>query len=318
MSRLRIVFMGTPELACASLNALLGCDEFEVAGVVTQPDRPKGRDLKVQASPVKELAARKGLTVLQPERSREEGFIESLRRLEPQLIAVAAYGQILPKTILDLPAHGCLNVHTSLLPRYRGAAPIQLAILNDDRETGVTIMKMDAGMDTGAIVSQQATAISPEDDAQTLHDRLAAMGAELLVKTIPDYVAGKIQPRPQPETGIVYAPKIKKEDGEIDWSLPARTIWNHVRGLVPWPGTFTFLSETSGKTLLLKIWEAKAVEGSGSPGTILKAGKEGVAVACGTGALQILTVQKEGGRRMAVQEFLAGNSLSVGQSFLQK
>ena len=317
MSRLRIVFMGTPELACASLNALLECDQFEIAGVVTQPDRPKGRDLKLTPPPVKELALRKGLAVLQPERSRAEGFLESLRQLEPQLIAVAAFGQILPKSILDLPPHGCLNVHTSLLPRYRGAAPIQWAILNDDKETGVTIMRMDVGMDTGPIVSQQATAISPEDDAQTLHDRLAALGAELLVKTIPDYVTGRIQPRTQPETGVVYAPKIKKEDGEVDWSLPARTIWNRVRGLVPWPVTFAFLPETNGKALL-KIWEAKTVEGSGPAGTILRAGKEGVSVACGTGALQILVVQKEGGRRMTVQEFLAGKSLSAGQSFLKK
>ena len=203
MAPLRIVFMGTAELSCDSLRALIASPDFQVVAVVTQPDRPKGRDLKLQPSPVKELALRENLPVLQPEKARSESFLEELRALQPDLIAVAAYGQILPKSILDLPRFGCLNVHTSLLPRYRGAAPIQWAILNGDAETGVTIMKMDAGLDTGDILTQDSTPIRPEDNSETLHDRLARMGAELLVRTIPDYVAGKLTPaRSRPRASV--------------------------------------------------------------------------------------------------------------------
>src|SRR5690348_2045011 len=233
---MRIVFMGTPELAAVSLRRLIGAAGFEVDAVVTQPDQPKGRGLKLTASPVKEVARQANLPVLQPQRAREEHFIQQLAALKPDLIAVAAYGQILPKAILDLPRFGCLNVHTSLLPKYRGAAPIQHAILNGDSETGVTIMKMDVGLDTGDILSQEKTAIDPKDNAQTLHDRLANIGAQLLVRTIPDFVAGKIQPRPQPGEGVSHAPKIKKQDGQIDWTQPAQVICNRVRALVPWPG----------------------------------------------------------------------------------
>jgi methionyl-tRNA formyltransferase len=304
--------MGTPELACASLEALLDCRDFQIAGVVTQPDRPKGRDLKLAISPVKELALRHTLPVLQPERARDEGFIKSLVSWQPELIVVAAYGQILSRSILELPRYGCINVHTSLLPRYRGAAPIQWAILNDDAETGVTIMQMDAGMDTGGIISQERTPISAEDNAQTLHDRLASIGANLLLRTVPDFVSGKIKPQPQPPDGIVYAPKIKKEDGRIDWAQPARVIWNAVRGLVPWPVAFTFLPATGE---LVKIWEARIVDGSGTPGIILAADKEGIVVGCGAKALQIRSLQRQGKRRMSAQEFLAGCSLRVGQSF---
>jgi len=312
MAALRIVFMGTAELSCASLGALTRQPAFEVVGVVTQPDRPKGRDLKLQLSPVKEMALRAGLAVLQPERARDDNFIAELRRLQPELIAVAAYGQILPKSILDLPRFGCVNVHTSLLPKYRGAAPIQWAILNSDSETGVTIMKMDAGMDTGDILTQQATPIRAEDSAETLHDRLAQMGAELLVRTIPDYIAGRIQPQPQPAEGVSYAPKIKKEDGRVDWCQPARAIWNRVRAFTPWPGAFTFLP-AQPHPLLIKVWQAEVVETTaGAPGEIVQANKTGITVACGQGALQILTLQREGGRRLAAPDFLAGHALLPG------
>jgi methionyl-tRNA formyltransferase len=307
----RTIFMGTPELACASLKALAEAKEVEVAAVVTQPDRPKGRDLKLQVSPVKELALRFGLPVMQPERARNEAFIEDLRHLNPELIAVAAYGQLLPKTLLELPRYGCLNVHTSLLPRYRGAAPIQWAILNGDAETGVTIMKMDVGLDTGDILTQERTPIRDDDTSETLHDRLAQIGAGLLVRTIPDYVAGKLVPRPQPAEGAVYAPKLKKEDGLIDWKQPARAIWNRVRGLMPWPGACTILPG-AGPRRLLKVWEAEVSEGSGAPGQVLKADKNGIVVACGVGALKIGKLQLEGGRRLSVQEFLAGHDLMPG------
>jgi methionyl-tRNA formyltransferase len=308
----RIVFMGTAELSCASLRALLDAPRFEVAAVVTQPDRPKGRDLKLQPSPVKTLALEAGLTVLQPERANAEDLRETMRDLQPDLIAVAAYGQILPRALLDLPRFGCVNVHTSLLPRYRGAAPIQWAILKDDQETGVTIMKIDAGLDTGDILAQEKTRISAEDTAQSLHDRLAQMGADLLVRTIPDYVAGRIQPHPQPAEGASYARKITKEDGHIDWSRPARTIWNQVRGLIPWPGAFSFLP-AQPQPHLLKIWKAQVADFSGSPGEIMQVDKTGIVVGCGEKALRVLEIQREGGRRLTAQQFLAGHPLMAGQ-----
>jgi methionyl-tRNA formyltransferase len=308
---MRIIFMGTPELAAVSLRALMARG-FEIAAVVTQPDQPKGRGLKLQASPVKEVALAGNMPVLQPERARDTGFIEQLRELKPDLIAVAAYGQILPKAILDLPRFGCVNVHTSLLPKYRGAAPIQHAILNGDAETGVTIMKMDAGLDTGDILTQERTLIVPDDDSQSLHDRLAEMGAGLLVRTIPEWVSGNIQPRPQPAEGVTYAAKIKKQDGDIHWAQPARAIWNRVRAMVPWPGAFTHLP-AQPQPQLLKIWEAQLDESAGEAGSILFAGKSGIVVACGENALRVLALQREGGRRMTAAEFLAGHPLRQGQ-----
>ena len=355
MTALRIIFLGTAELSCASLQALAGDARFQIAAVVTQPDRPKGRELKPQPSPVKTLALRLGLPVLQPERARDEKFIAELRAMQPGLIIAVAYGQILPPAILDLPRHGCLNVHTSLLPKYRGAAPIQWAIANGDTETGVTIMKMDVGLDTGPVISQRRTAIQPEDNSAALHDRLAQLGAELLVQTIPDYVAGKIRPVAQPDAGASHAAKIKKEDGRIDWNQPARTIWNRLRAFTPWPGAFTFLRSAehqlgvnlpapkcaesvlgAPKPHLLKIWKAEVVEvASGrdsalrcpdavarspflgqKPGEVLSADKTGIIVGCGWHALRILELQREGGRRMSAAEFLAGHPLKTGERFL--
>jgi methionyl-tRNA formyltransferase len=293
---------------------LLATPEWQVVGVVTQPDRPKGRDLQLQPSPVKVAAVAANLPVLQPQRAREESFIRDLADLQPELIVVAAFGQILPTAILDLPRHGCLNVHTSLLPRYRGAAPIQWALLNDETETGVTIMKMDAGMDTGDILTQATTPVRPEDNSQTLHDRLARLGAELLVQTIPDFVAGRIAPKAQPQTGVSYAPKIKKQDGQIDWNQPARMIWNRIRGLVPWPGAFTRLA-TQPQRQVLKLWAAEVLNRAGSPGEVLQADKEGVVIGCGTDALRVLELQREGGRRLPAREFLAGHPLNPGERF---
>jgi len=312
MAALRIVFMGAAELSCASLQALIASPDFQVLAVVTQPDRPKGRDLKLQPTPVKELALRENLVVLQPEKARSESFLGEIRALAPDLIAVAAYGQILPKSILDLPRFGCLNVHTSLLPKYRGPAPIQWAILNGDTETGVTIMKIDVTLDTGDILAQDRTPIAPEDNSATLHDRLARMGAELLVRKIPEYTTGKLTPRPQPTEGVSYARKITKQDGRIDWHQPARAIWSQIRGLVPWPGAFAYLPD-SPNPLLLKIWEAEVFPQTGAPGEVLHADNCGVVVACGQEALRILVLQREGGRRMKAHEFLAGHPLRPGQ-----
>ncbi|MBI3882297.1 MAG: methionyl-tRNA formyltransferase [Verrucomicrobia bacterium] len=312
-SPLRVIFMGTAPLACASLRALAESPAFEVAAVVTQPDRPKGRDLKLQPSAVKELALALNRPVLQPERARQPEFIEQLRALRPDLIVVAAYGQILPQSLLDVPRLGCLNVHTSLLPKYRGAAPIQWAIANGDAETGVTIMKMDAGLDTGAIVATERTPIADADDAPTLHDRLAQLGAALLVKTVPDFAAGKITPQPQPAEGSSYARKIEKEDGRLDWSQPARVLWQRLRAFTPWPGAFTFLP-AQPKPVLLKIRRAEPVQrDGGNPGEVLEAGADGIVVACGEGALRLLEVQREGGKRLAAREFLAGCPLAKSQ-----
>lgn len=300
--------MGTAELSCASLERLVG--KFSVAAVVTQPDKPKGRDLKLQFSPVKILAEKFQLPVLQPAKARDEKFISELRELKPDLIVVVAYGQILPQAILDLPKFGCVNVHTSLLPKYRGASPIQSAILNGETETGVTIMKMNAGLDTGEIISQAHAPILPEDNSQTLHDRLAQLGADLLVKTIPDYVAGKIVLKPQNNSEVTTTAKIKKEDGKIDWNEPAEKILNRLRAFTPWPGIFTILNGQ-----LLKIWRAEILGKSGKAGEILSADKNGIVVACGKNALRVLELQREGGRRLNAQEFLAGHPLKSGEKF---
>ena len=314
MTPLRIIFMGTAELSGASLEKLFGDKRYSVLAVVTQPDKPKGRDLKLTPSPLKVLAEKLNLPILQPLKARDEKFISELRELKPDLIVVVAYGQILPQTILDLPPFGCLNVHTSLLPKYRGAAPIQWAIADGEPETGVTIMKMDAGLDTGAILSTHRTPILPTDDSQILHDRLAQLGAELLIETISTFVAGRISPQAQPAEGSTYAAKIKKEDGRIDWNLSAQKIWNRLRAFTPWPGAFTFL-KTELKPQLLKIWKVEVVGKSGIAGTILSADKTGIVVGCGENALRILELQREGGKRLTAEQFLAGFPLKVGDRF---
>jgi methionyl-tRNA formyltransferase len=308
---MKIIFMGTAELSCASLERLAGAKDFSVAAVVTQPDKPKGRELKLTPSPVKVLAEKFGLPVLQPRKARDEAFAQQLAALQPDLMVVVAYGQILPQRLLDLPRHGCVNVHTSLLPKYRGAAPIQWAIAEGEPETGVTIMKMDAGLDTGPVLAVRRTPILAADDSQGLHDRLAALGAELLAETLPAYVAGKITPQPQAAEGASYAAKIKKEDGRIDWNWPAKKVWNRLRAFTPWPGAFTFW-ETGSKPQLLKIWRAEVVVQDGPPGVVWSADKTGIVAGCGAGGLRILELQREGGRRMTAEQFLAGCPLRAG------
>jgi methionyl-tRNA formyltransferase len=314
MMPLRIVFMGTAELACASLEKLSADNRFQVAGVVTQPDKPKGRQLQFQASPVKILAQQLSVPILQPARARDEAFISQLRELRADLIVVAAYGQILPAALLAAPKFGCLNVHTSILPKYRGAAPIQWAIADGEPETGVTIMQMDVGLDTGPILSLRRTPILPTDDSQSLHDRLAILGAELLVETIPGYVSGTISPVPQPAEGASYAAKIKKEDGRIDWRLPAKTIWNRLRAFTPWPGAFTFRQDAASPQML-KIWKAEVVDKSGPAGELLTSDKNGITIGCGHGSLRIIELQREGGKRLPADQFLAGFPLKPRDTF---
>lgn len=311
MNRLPVIFMGSAELACASLQALHQAEFIELLAVVTQPDKPKGRDLKPGPTPVGALAETLGLPLHKPRRARDPEFIELIRALRPELMVVVAYGQILPQTLLDIPRYGCLNIHTSILPKYRGAAPIQWAIVDGEPETGVSLMQMDAGLDTGPVVGEARTPIRDEDDAQTLHDRLAGMGAELLQRTIPELIAGRIQPVPQPPEGSTYARKITKEDGRIDWSQSARAIFNRIRGFNPWPGAFTHL-EVGGRDRLLKIWRGRVDETiTGQPGEIVTAGGEDLIVACGSGALRILELQPEGSRRMSAREFLSGHPVST-------
>lgn len=312
MIRSRLVFMGTPEIARLHLAALLAEPAFAVAGVVTQPDRPRGRSLAVQPSPVKELALQHALPVWQPEKARDPALLEAIQALSPDLIVVVAYGHILPPALLALPRCGCLNVHTSLLPKYRGAAPIQWAIAHGETETGVTLMQMDAGMDTGPIYACRATPITHEDTGQTLHDRLATLGAALLVERLPDILAGRLVPQPQPSAGASLAPKIRKEDGHLDWRLPAEVLAQRLRAFTPWPGGFTHL-RTENRTTLLKLWRAEPESGpSAEPGTVQSADRMGIVVACGAGSLRVRELQLEGGRRLETAAFLAGHPLAVG------
>ena len=315
----RIIFMGTSELACASLQALALAPAFEVVAVVTQPDRPKGRALKLQPSPVKEAALRASLPLLQPERARNPAFVEELRRLEPDFITVAAYGQLLPPAILTLPTRGCLNIHASLLPKYRGAAPIQWAILDGRNETGVTIMKMAEKLDTGDILAQRATPIAPGDTATTLQDRLARICADLILETLANAVKNNIIARPQSDAEATYARKITKADGHLDWASPASSLWNRVRALVPWPVAFASLT-VGPKTQTVKIWHASLEENRAGapvlPGLVLHADKAGIIAACGDGgAVRIHELQLEGCRRLAAAEFLAGHPLRPGNRF---
>jgi len=311
MSRIRVVFFGTAELAAVSLNRLAAEPWAAILGVVTQPDQPRGRDLRLQPTPVKAAALALGLPVQQPTRCRDEGFLRDLRELAPDVVLVVAYGQILPAALLAIPSQGC--VHTSLLPRHRGAAPIQWAILAGDRETGVTLMKMDVGLDTGDLLSSVVTRIEPDDNAATLHDRLADLGAALLVESLPRYVRGEMTPRPQPAEGATYARKISKDDGWVNWAKPAEEIGRRLRAFTPWPGAFTWHTDAAGLRRRLKLWRATPVaEVSGPAGQIVEAGDGRLVVACGSGALEVSELQREGGRRLSVAEFLAGGLLRSG------
>lgn len=311
---IRVVFFGTADLAVASLRALAAEPSIRILAVVTQPDRPRGRSLKLCDSPVKTAARALDLPILQPVKARATAFLDELRTLAPELIVVAAYGQILSESLLAIPDFGCLNVHASLLPRHRGAAPIQAALLEGDAETGVTIMKMDAGLDTGDMVSSVTTPIDPHDNGSTLHDRLAALGARLLVETIPRFVRGDLTLAPQPAETATYSKKLTREDGAIDWSRPAAVICRRVRAFTPWPGAFTtYLDGDRRRTL--KIWRAEPAEGAdGSSGVILASSKDALVVGAGNGheSVRLLELQREGGRRLPADQFLRGNPMPAG------
>ncbi|REG60560.1 methionyl-tRNA formyltransferase [Paraburkholderia sp. BL6669N2] len=319
---LRVIFAGTPEFAAAALAAIHRAG-FQVPLVLTQPDRPAGRGMKLQASPVKRYAQEHGLAVAQPPSLRRAGkypaeaaaAIDQLRATPHDVMVVAAYGLILPQEVLDIPPLGCINIHASLLPRWRGAAPIHRAIEAGDAETGITLMQMDVGLDTGAMISEARTAISADDTTATLHDRLAQDGAKLIVEALIELErTGKLAATPQPAEGVTYAEKIGKHEAALDWRRPARVLARQVRAFDPFPGGVATLEDGSS----IKIWAAVATDGaaaSHAPGTITDVSPEGVVVACGEGALRLTQLQKPGGKRLPVREFLAGSTLAVGQRF---
>lgn len=298
MSAARIVFAGTPDFALASLEALL-CKGHVPVAVLTQPDRPAGRGKKLRASPVKVAAADRDIPVWQPSGLRDSEVVAKLADLQPDIFVVAAYGLILPRKVLALPAHGCLNVHASLLPRWRGAAPIQHAILSGDAETGVCLMRMEAGLDTGPVYAAEATPVGPGETAGQLLDRLSLMGGELLSTRLDDILGGRITPLPQDDASASYAGKINRDDARIDWQQPAETIERQVRAYNPVPGAWF---EHDGAAI--KCWSAAVLAGDGGePGTIIAAGGDGIDVACGSGVLRLLQLQRPGRGRVTAAEF---------------
>lgn len=305
---MRVVFMGTPDFAVGTLQAILDAGH-EVTGVVTQPDKSKGRSKALIPTPVKALALEYGLEVYQPTRIRNEEAIEKVREMKPDVIVVVAFGQIIPKEILEMAPYGCLNVHASLLPAYRGAAPIQWAVLNGDKETGVTIMRMDEGLDTGDMIAKVIVPLEEKETSETLFDKLAEEGAKLLVETLPKVASGEAVYEKQPEESTTpYACMIKKQMGEVDWKRPAVELERLVRGMNSWPSAYT---SVDGKTL--KIWDSSVEEPdrTGNPGEILKADKTGIYVQTGQGVLVLKEVQLEGKKRMTVDAFLRGYVLKA-------
>lgn len=303
---MKVIFAGTPEFAALALQAIVDAGH-EVVLVLTQPDRPGGRGMVLQASPVKKLALEKGIEVFQPLSLRDEAAQAVLSAIGAEVMVVAAYGLILPQRVLDMPRFGCLNIHASLLPRWRGAAPIQRALLAGDTETGVCIMQMEAGLDTGPVLLRGAFPIAPEDTSATLHDRLAETGARLIVEAL----AGLPLPaETQATEGVTYAHKIEKAEALIDWRKPSVVLDRHVRAFNPFPGAQAMLGGQ-----VIKIWRAEAVQEKGEIGQILSVDRSQLLVGCGEGALAISELQKAGGKRLSVQQFLAGNPLKAGDRF---
>lgn len=308
---MKIVYMGTPDFAVGALEALIQAGH-EVTAVVTQPDKAKGRSGRLQCSPVKECAVRHGIPVLQPVRIRTPESVEELGKYEADIYVVAAFGQILSRQILEMPRYGCVNIHASLLPKYRGAAPINQCIIDGERETGVTIMQMDAGVDTGDILTQKKVIIEDKETAETLFDKLAQTGASLIVETLPLIERGEITPVKQDESLASHVRMMDKEMGRIDWTSDAAAIERLVRGLNPWPTVYT---TCQGKTI--KIWKSDAIltdggENTEKPGTIVAVAKDFFDVACGTGILRVYELQPEGKKRMDTKSFLLGNQWKVG------
>ena len=317
MGLIRTVFLGTAELACRSLQGLAESPRFDVLGVVSQPDKAKGRQMRMVPTAVKQTASQLQIPVWQPPRLRKDGdLIARLASLNLDVIVVAAYGQLLPDSILQIPRHGCVNVHTSLLPKYRGAAPIHWAVLNGETTTGITIMKMDSGMDTGDIISQQSTRIGTDETSGQLHDRLAALGAGFLVETLPLYLGGEKKTYPQDPNKATHARKLTKEDAAVDWKRPAIELYNQIRGLNPWPGTSSTLVRNDSSTRI-KFWSAALAASSTTArsGTVVSANPAGIEIACGKGTIMITSLQREGARRLEAGPFLSGFPVQPGDRF---
>jgi methionyl-tRNA formyltransferase len=307
---MRLVFAGTPRFAVPALEALAAAGH-ELVAVLTQPDRPAGRGLAAVAGPVKQAAQRRGVPVLQPPSLKDAAVQARLAELAPDALVVAAYGLILPQAMLDIPRLGALNVHASLLPRWRGAAPIERALLAGDPVTGVCIMQMDAGLDTGPVLLRDELPIAPEDTAGTLHDKLAALGARLVVAALDGLAAGTLRPTPQPAEGVTYAAKIARDETRLDWSRSANELARRVRAFDPAPGAGARV-----RGVELKIWRAAVVAARGAPGAVVAAGAEGISVACGDGgALRLEELQRAGGRRLPAAAFLRGFPLAPGDRF---
>ena len=309
---MRVVFMGTPDFAVGTLEALIA-EGHEIRAVVTQPDKPKGRGKTLMPTPVKEVALKHEIPVLQPVKVREPEFVEQLRTMEPDVIVVAAFGQIISRDLLELPKYGCINVHASLLPAYRGAAPIQWAVINGDRESGVTIMRMNEGLDTGDMIDKVVVPLAEDETGGSRFERLSHAGARLCVKVLEDLEAGRAVCTPQPEESTTaYAAMITKKMGEICWQRPAEEIEQLIRGLNPWPSAYTYLDNKS-----LKLWKAtveKAEEETENavPGQVIRADKNGLCICTGDGILNVLELQLEGKKRMETAAFLRGYSIEVG------
>ena len=306
---MRIVFAGTPEFAAQALAAILAAGQ-DVPLVLTQPDRPSGRGMALKASPVKQLALEHGLQVHQPASLKSAESRQPIIDASPDVMVVAAYDLILPQAALDIPRLGCINIHASLLPRWRGAAPIQRAILAGDAETGVTLMRMEAGLDTGPMLLKGRLPITDADRAATLHDKLAALGARLIVEALPRLARGELPGEPQPAEGVTYAAKLEKSEAALDWRQTAVALSRAVRAFDPFPGT---VARIEGQTI--KVWRAEPAPGAGEPGTVLAANVDGILVACGEGALRLVELQKSGGKRLQAADFLHGFAIKPGQRF---
>ena len=300
---MRVVFMGTPDIAATCLKKVLG-DGFDVVGVWTQPDRPKGRGMKLVQSPVKELALANNIPVFQPENFRADEDVQALRDMNPDVVAVVAYGRILPQRVLDIPTKGCVNIHASILPEYRGSAPYQWAVLDGKKETGVTAQHMVREMDAGDIIDVAKTPIGENETAGELLDRLAVLGADLLSRTLTAFAEGTVTRTPQDPAGISFAPMLDKSMCPIDWAKTAQQVHDQVRGLHPWP---IATMELKGKKF--KVHATRIVEGSGQPGEILGLTKTGLRIACGEGAVEVISLQAEGGKRMAAPDYFRGHPL---------
>lgn len=306
---MRIVFMGTPDFSVPTLEALVA-SEHEVVGVVTQPDKPKGRGKEIHMSPVKECALQHNIPVYQPVRARDEAFVDEMRALNPDVMVVIAFGQILPKSLLELPKYGCVNIHASLLPKYRGAAPIQWAVINGDEETGITTMMMDVEMDTGDMLEKTVVKLDTEETGGSLFDRLSLLGGDLILSTLSKLEKGEIIPVPQDHEKATYVKKISKSMGDIDWTMDAVSIERLVRGLNPWPSAFT---RWNGK--MLKIWEAKVLPDPDVKlpcGSVISASDEGLKIQTGAGVLCVTSLQLEGKKRMDTAAFLRGYQVAAG------